>query len=209
MFYEPKDGHGLPHNPIQGCVVPRPIGWISTRSAAGVDNLSPYSHFNLAGMLPPMLMFCSNGPHVDGPMKDSATNAIETGEFVHNVATYALREKMIASSAHFERGVDEFERVGLTKLPSRLVGASRVAESPVAFECRVIEIVNLPCTMANSSNIMVIGEIVGVHIEEYILRDGLIDIGSLDPIARLGYNEYSKVSDVFAEKRPDDLLAKY
>ena len=209
MFYEPRIGHGLDHNPIQGCIVPRPIGWISTRSAAGIDNLSPYSHFNLAGMMPPMLSFCSNGPHSDGPLKDSAANAIETGEFVHNVATFELREKVIGSSAHFAREVDEFERVGLTKAACRIVAPPRVSEAPASFECRVIKVVDLPSTIVDSRNTMIIGEIVGVHIDEKAMRDGIVDIDLLNPLARLGYLDYSRISEVFSAPRPDPLLVRY
>jgi flavin reductase (DIM6/NTAB) family NADH-FMN oxidoreductase RutF len=209
MFYEPKDGHGLPYNPIQGCVVPRPIGWISTKSALGKTNLSPYSHFNIVGMMPPMVAFCSNGPHSEGPMKDSAANAIETGEFVHNVATFDLCEQVVASSAHFGRDVDEFEQVGLTKAPSRIVDVPRVKESPIAFECRVVKIVDLPSLMANSANTMVIGEVVGVHIDENVLKNGQVDIGLLQPLARMGYQQYARIVDIFEVNRPDNLLVKY
>jgi flavin reductase (DIM6/NTAB) family NADH-FMN oxidoreductase RutF len=209
MFYEPKYGHGLPHNPIQGCVVPRPIGWISTKSALGKANLSPYSHFNIVGMLPPMVAFCSNGPHAEGPMKDSAANAIETGVFVHNVATFELREKVVASSAHFPRDVDEFERVGLAKAECRLVDVPRVKESPIAFECRVVKVVTLPTSMQHAENTMIIGEIVGVHIDENVLRNGVVDSQLLQPLARMGYLEYATLGEIFEVNRPDSLLAKY
>jgi flavin reductase (DIM6/NTAB) family NADH-FMN oxidoreductase RutF len=209
MFYEPKNGHGLPHNPIQACVVPRPIGWISTKSALGNANLSPYSHFNIVGMMPPMVAFCSNGPHIDGPMKDSAANAIETGEFVHNVATFDLREQVVASSAHFGRDVDEFEMVGLTKAACRIVAPPRVKESPIAFECVVIKTVELPTAMTNSTNTMVIGEVVGVHIDESVLNNGVVDSSLLQPIARMGYLEYARIMEAFEISRPDPLLVKY
>jgi flavin reductase (DIM6/NTAB) family NADH-FMN oxidoreductase RutF len=209
MFFEPKEGHGLPHNPVHACVVPRPIGWISTLAADGCANLAPYSHFNLAGILPPLVTFCCNGPHSDGPMKDSAMNAIATGEFVHNVATFDLRERLVASSAHFSRDVDEFERAGLTKAASRLVAPPRVAESPIAFECRVVNVVTLPSIMADSGNTMIIGEVIGVHIDEAVLTDGLIDVTKLRPLARMGYQDYAAVVDVFTIPRPDPLLADY
>ena len=127
MFYEPKDGHGLPHNPINACVVPRPIGWITTVSTEGHVNLAPFSFFNLLQYVPVRVMFSVNGPHKDGGIKDSPTNAEETGEFVYNMATYDMREQVNKSAAHVGRDVDEMELVGLEKLPSRMVKPPRVA----------------------------------------------------------------------------------
>ncbi|ANY19590.1 Flavin reductase like domain protein [Tsuneonella dongtanensis] len=209
MFYKPRNGHGLPHNPLQACIVPRPIGWISTLSTDGVANLAPFSHFNIVGMLPPMVAFCNNGPHAEGSVKDSARNAIATGEFVHSVATFELREQVVQSSAHVSRDCDEFDFAGLTKAPSRMVAPPRVGESPISLECRVVKHVELPTTLANSSNVMVIGEVVGVHIAESVMTDGLVDVGKLRPLARMGYLDYASVAEVFSIARPDDLLVKY
>ena len=209
MFYEPDKGHRLPHNPIQACVVPRPIGWISTLSSAGEVNLAPFSHFNIAGMLPPMVSFCNNGPHSEGAMKDTARNAIETGEFVHSVATYALREQVAATSAHFGRAEDEFEKAMLTKAASQLVKPPRVAESPISFECKVVRHIDLPSRMSEGVNIMVIGEIIGVHLDEDVLSDGLVDVAKLRPLGRMGYLDYVEISEVFSIARPDALLVRY
>ena len=144
MFYEPKDGHGLPRNPFHACVVPRPIGWISTLTEEGVANLAPFSHSNLVSVEPPMVMFSCSGRHKDGDIKDSALNAEQTGEFVFNMATWDNREAMNLSSGHVGRDSDEFELAGLTKAPSVLVKPFRVAEAPINLECRTWKVIELP-----------------------------------------------------------------
>lgn len=202
MFYEPKNGHGLVRNPIKACVVPRPIGWISTMNRDGVCNLAPFSYSNLVVTAPPMFMFSSNGAHLDGDAKDSALNARETGEFVYNLSTWDTRDAMNASSAHVGRSEDEFDLVGLTKAPSVLVKPPRVAEAPINLECRTWKTIELPVLEPGIHNIMVIGEVVGVHIADEALKDGLIDSVALRPIARLGYLDYSVVDEVFALSRP-------
>jgi flavin reductase (DIM6/NTAB) family NADH-FMN oxidoreductase RutF len=170
MFYEPSQGHGLPHNPFKACVVPRPIGWVSTIGPEGANNLAPYSFFNAVADTPPMVMFSSNGVHPHGA-KDSADNAARSGEFVVNVATWDLRHTMNASSAPVETGVDEFVLAGLTAAPSRIVSAPRVAETPVNLECRTHQVVELPCA-PGGRNVTVFGEVVGVHIDESVLTPG-------------------------------------
>ena len=188
MFYVPGDDHGLPHDPLIACVVPRPIGWISTIDRDGRPNLAPFSLFNLVRYSPPAVMFAANGPHRDGGLKDSARNAVETGEFVYNMVTHAMRDPCNESSAFLERGADEFSFAGLAKAPSRLVAPPRVAESPVQFECRTIMQVSLPGEVANS---VIFGAVVGVHIDEAALTDGLIDYDRIRPLARMGYLDFA------------------
>lgn len=204
MFYEPRNSHGLRHNPFNGLVVPRPIGWISSMDKDGQVNLAPYSFFNAVSYFPPQVMFCSTSPHTvsDGP-KDSVRNIQETGEFVHNLATWSLREQLNLTSIAAPHGVDEFDVASLTKLPSALVAPPRVAESPVHLECKLIKIVDLPFTQEGGCNTVVFGEVVGVHIDDSVIVDGIVDIRKLDPIARLGYKEYARVVEVFSMDRPD------
>ena len=202
MFYEPKNGHGLPRNPIKACVVPRPIGWISTLSEDGVCNLAPFSFSNLVGSEPPMFVFSCNGPHSDGEIKDSALNARETGEFVYNLATWDNRDAMNATSVHASRAVDEFELAGLNKAPCVLVKPPRVAEAPVSFECRTWKVIELPSTRPDVHNLLVIGEVIGVHISDDALKEGFIDTTGLRPVARLGYLDYCVVDEVFEMPRP-------
>ena len=202
MFYEPKKGHGLPRDPIKACVVPRPIGWVSTISAQGVFNLAPFSYSNLVTTTPPMFMYCCNGAHLEGNVKDSALNAEQTGEFVYNLVTWETREAMNVSAAHVERSQDEFELAGLTKAASVMVKPPRVAEAPISLECRTWKLIKLPAPSADVSNIMVIGEVVGVHIADEALTEGFVDTAALRPVARLGYADYAVVDEVFALQRP-------
>jgi len=180
-FYEPAKGHGLPHDPFNSIVAPRPIGWVSTRSAAGVLNLAPYSFFNGFNYVPPIVGFASVG------RKDSLLNIEETGEFVWNLVTFPLAEAMNQTSAVVAADVDEFQLAGLTPTPSRLVKAPRVRESPVAFECRLTQIVQLQ-TAAHEpiSTFVTFGEVVGVHIDQRLLVDGVYDTARAQHIARGG-----------------------
>ena len=201
IFYEPhaRDRERLPHDPFKALVAPRPIGWVSTLAADGAVNLAPYSFFNAVGDQPPMVMFSSAG------MKDSAAYAHETREFVWNLPTYALREAMNATSAHLPRGASEFAHAGLSMAPSRLVDVPRVAESPVALECRVtqtLELVDLDGR--DTDRHLVIGQVVGVHIDErFVDERGQVDTARLAPIARCGYtDEYAVVDGLFRMSRP-------
>ncbi|MFY0681535.1 MAG: flavin reductase family protein [Thalassovita sp.] len=191
MFYDPSDDHGLARNPLISCVVPRPIGWISTLNTNGAANLAPFSLFNLVRYAPPTVMFAANGTHADGGLKDTAVNAMETGEFVYNMATANLKEACNQSSAPFGREVDEFSEVGLTKAPSRRVAPPRIAESPVQFECRTVMQVALP---GGAPNAVIFGEVVGVHIADWALTNGMIDIPRIRPLARMGYLDFA-ISD--------------
>ena len=180
-FYEPRNGHGLPHDPFNAIVGPRPIGWISSLSKAGIRNLAPYSFFNAFNYVPPIVGFASVGA------KDTLRNVQETGEFVWNLATRSLAKAMNSSCAAVPPEVDEFALAGLTPTPSRLIGAPRVAESPVAFECRVTQVVQLQ--RADGDTVptwLVLGEVVGIHIAEALLRDGVYDTAAAGHILRGG-----------------------
>ena len=198
MFYETiKNDHGLPYNPFKSCVVPRPIGWISTISLDGVPNLAPYSQFQNLSFDPPYVMFAAN-QKTDGSRKDSVVNAEQSGEFVHNMVTYELREAVNISAQEVPPDVDEFELAGLGKAPSKMVKPYRVEESPVQFECRYYQTLRLPGKSTMGSVDIVIGQVIGIHIkDEFIRRDGKLDILKMRPIARLGYYDYTCVESVF------------
>ena len=207
MFYRTDEKHGLRHNPFNALVAPRPIGWISTLDRDGQPNLAPYSFFNAVSYTPPQVLF-SGGPRPAGrgepvPMKDSVTNAGETGEFVCNIATWDLREQMNASSAHVPAGVDEFAVAGLTKVPSRLVKPPRVAESPVHLECVTVAVYPTLSVPGYRPNMIVLGKVVGIHIDERVLTDGIVDQSKLRLLGRLGGHDYVCVNEVFQMRRPD------
>jgi flavin reductase (DIM6/NTAB) family NADH-FMN oxidoreductase RutF len=199
MFYEPdKDDHGLPFNPYKSIVVPRPIGWISTVSHAGIVNLAPYSQFNNLGYDPPYVMFSANSLPETGHRKDSVKNATDTGEFVVNMATYALREAVNITSRSVEAGVDEAALAGLEMVPSRLVKPPRVAASPVHLECKLHCSLALPGNSLDQVHHVVIGRVVGVHIDDAALtREGKLDVLKIRPLARLGYFDYTSVETMF------------
>ena len=208
MFYEiDKNDHGLRYNPLKACVVPRPIGWITSMSAAGVVNLAPFSFFNILSYDPPFVMFSAGTHERDGGPKDTVANVEATGEFVYNMATWAQREAMNQTASIVERGVDELRAAGLEACPSRLVRPPRVAGSPVHFECRLHEVVTLPGRTPAAKHSLVIGHVVAVHIDDAALTpDGRIDVVRLRPIARLGYKEYTSVDSVFEMEKstPED-----
>jgi flavin reductase (DIM6/NTAB) family NADH-FMN oxidoreductase RutF len=180
-YYEPAAGHGLAHDPFNAIVGPRPIGWVATRSAAGVLNLAPYSFFNAFNYTPPLIGFSSNG------FKDSVRNAQDTGEFVWNLATRPLAEKMNMSAAIVPPEVDEFELAGLTAVDSRLVSVPRVGEALVAFECKVTQILRLKGKDgADADAWMTFGEVVAVHIDRSLIKDGVYDTAAARPILRGG-----------------------
>ena len=180
-FYEPAQGHGLPHDPFNAMVGPRPIGWVSTQDAKGRRNLAPYSFFNAFNYTPPLVGFASLGE------KDSLRNIRETGEFGWNLVTRPLAEAMNQSCAAVPPEVDAFTLAGLTPIASRLIGAPRVAESPVSFECRLTQLIQLEG--ADGSKLptwLVLGEVVGVHIARRLLKDGIYDTAAAEPILRGG-----------------------
>lgn len=198
MFYEPdKRNHGLRGDPFKAIVAPRPIGWITSVDAKGNVNLAPYSFFNGIGSRPALVMFSSEGH------KDSVNNIAETGEFVCNLATWDLREQMNATSAPFEHGVNEMERAGLAPAPSKLVKPPRVKASPCALECKLIQIVSIEDAHGIPADCqVVIGHVLGVHVDDRFIVDGRLDTAALKPIARCGYDQYAVVESLFAMTRP-------
>lgn len=204
MFYDVKKGdHGLGRDPFKALLVPRPIGWVTTMDAAGKVNLAPFSFFNAVAEHPQMVMYTCGGRKPDRSMKDSLANAREHGEFVWNLATWELREKMNATSTTLPTEVDEMAYAGLTPAASRLVKPPRVAESPVQFECKVWKVLDLPGTEAEGPNGMVIGFVVGVHLRDDLIVNGRVKIQNARPIARLGYSEYTVVENAFRMPFPD------
>ena len=199
-YYEPAQGHGLAHDPFNSIVGPRPIGWISTVDRDGRRNLAPYSFFNAFNYVPPIVGFCSVG------RKDSVRNAEATGEFGWSLSTFALAEAMNASCAAVPAEVDEFETARLTPAPSRLIGAPRVGESPVSFECKVAQILRLrTATGRDVDSWMVFGEVVAVHIDRALIRDGVYQTALAEPILRGGGpGDYFKVTEAekFVMMRP-------
>ncbi|MDX8492661.1 flavin reductase family protein [Mesorhizobium sp. VK22B] len=197
MFYEPSKGHGLPHDPSKAIVAPRPIGWISTIDRQGKVNLAPYSFFNAFSTRPFIVWFSSEGE------KDSATIAAESGEFVANLVSRELAEKMNRTAVDAPRGVSEFGYADLAMAPSRLVAPPRVAEAPAALECRVTEIFRPRALDGTQTGAVVVaGEVVGVHIDEAYLKDGQFDIVRAGNVGRLGYMDYASVNEIFSMRRP-------
>jgi flavin reductase (DIM6/NTAB) family NADH-FMN oxidoreductase RutF len=180
-FYEPAQGHGLPHDPFNAIVGPRPIGWVSTCDANGVLNLAPYSFFNAFNYTPPIVGFSSIG------YKDSVRNIEATGEFVWNLTTHDLAEAMNQTCAAVPPEVDEFALAGLTPLASRLVRPPRVQESPVGFECKLSQLIRLTSAQGDPiDSWLVLGEVVGIHIAQRLLKDGVYDTARAGHILRGG-----------------------
>jgi len=200
MFYEPdkRDRSVLPYDAFKAIVAPRPIGWITSVDAEGRINLAPYSFFNGVNSRPPLVMFASES------RKDSVRNIEATSEFVCNLATWDLREAMNATSAPLPHGVNEMERAGLTPVPSQLVRPPRVAQSPCALECRLLQIVTLDDLAGKPSGCHVVfGQVVGVHIDDQFIKNGRLDTGAMRPIARCGYDDYTVVERIFSMQRPE------
>jgi len=203
MFYEPRKGHGLKFDPFKAIVAPRPIGWISTVDREGRPNLAPYSFFNAMGSPPPMVAFSSDD------LKDSAANAVATGEFVFNLCTMSLGRQMNATSESVPHEVNEFDLAGLEMAPSRLVKPGRVAASPASFECKLLQVVHLHDIDGNPTHSHVVfGQVVGVHIDPRFIKDGRFDTAGAQPLARCGYQDYAVVTEIFEMVRPDELRAR-
>jgi len=210
VYYEPGNPdcqHGLEYDPFKSCVVPRPIGWISTISPDGTANLAPYSQFQNLTFDPPYVMFSANNDATPerahaGGRKDTTFNAETAGEFVWNMATYDLRDAVNKTAAHYAPGVDEFDKAGLTKAPSRIVKVPRVAESPVQFECKYHTTLRLPGNSLFGTVDVVIGRVVAVHIKEEALTNGRVDVKKIKPLARCGYMEYTYIQDTFEMRIP-------
>ena len=208
MYYEiAKNDHGLRYNPLKACVVPRPIGWLTTLNSGGAVNLAPFSFFNLLSYDPPFVMFSAGRHEGDGGTKDSVANIAAIGEFVYNMATWAQKDQMNRTAAILDHSVDELAAAGLEAVPSRLVKPPRVKGSPVHFECRLHRVIELPGRTPAGKHDLVIGEVIAVHIDDgAFTADGRIDIVKLRPIARLGYKDYVSVDATFQmdKSTPED-----
>jgi flavin reductase (DIM6/NTAB) family NADH-FMN oxidoreductase RutF len=198
MNYAPgTDPCPLPFSPFKSCTVPRPIGWISTINTAGQANLAPYSQWQNLSFDPPMVMFAAN-PYSDGRRKHSVVNAEQTGWFVWNMATYALREAVNISAAEWPEGVDEFEKAGMTKAPCIDAPGPRVAESPAHFECRYLSTTRLAGNSNHGWVDVVFGQVMRIHVKDEVIRaDGKLDIPAIQPLARMGYYDYTTVTETF------------
>lgn len=200
MFYRPEDGHGLPYNPFNAIVTPRPIGWISTQDSAENRNLAPYSFFNAVAYVPPQVMFSSTGMKSDQDgTKDSVSNIRETGVFCVNIVEYSMRDAMNASSAAFAKSEDEFIKAGLEAVACDTISGFRVAGAPASLECKLTQILQLP----GEANFVVFGEVTGVHMRDDCMVDDRFDVTKFRPLARLGYKDYSVVDNIFSLSRPD------
>ena len=201
MFYEPKNGHGLPHNPFNAVVSPRPIGRISTRGADGQANLAPFSFLNAEADVPPQVMFASTSAKPDrGDTKDSVANIRDTGVFAVNIVAFAARDVMNQTSGTWARETDEFKLAGVEKAACNTIDCPRVANTPATLECKLTQIVQLP----GEANFAVFGEVTGVHLCEDCIVDGKFDVTTFNPLTRLGYRDYSVIREVISLDRPDD-----
>ena len=207
MFYDTaRRDHGMTQDPLTALVVPRPIGWISTLDGQGRVNLAPYSFYNAVSASPPMVYFSTTGTYGDNPTKHSRRNAEETGEFVVNMVSAELAEQMNVTTTMVDYGVDEMKLAGLTPAPSRYVKPPRVAESPIALECRYRKTIEMPIEQGREKHqaTVVFGHVVGIHVADGIIKDGRIDTLAFKPVARLGYSEYTTTDNVWKMRRPDD-----
>ena len=202
MFFEPKNGHGLPHNPFNALVVPRPIGWISSRDSMGSDNLAPYSFFNAVAYTPPQVMFSSTGSKADREgVKDTLANIRDTGVFCVNIVGKDMLDAMNATSETLPNDVDEFAHAGLEKVECETINCARVTNISAALECELIDTV----VMRGGQNTVVFGEVTGIYMNDKCIVDGKFDISKFTPVGRLGYMDYALVMDPFELVRPDAL----
>ena len=206
MYYRPgRDDHGLPRNPFNALITPRPIAWIVARDGNGVDNLAPFSFFNGAAYEPPIVSTAFTGAKLgahQGERKDTLANIEATGVYSVNLVPTSLKDAMNASAAHLGAGESEFAAAGVTNVDCAEIACGRVAESPATLECELVEVVNLP-NEGPGRNATIFGQVVGVHIDDAILKDGLIDPTSFKPLARMGYLDYASITDIFTLKRPE------
>ena len=203
MFYQTDQSHGLPHDPFKSCVVPRPIAWVSSIHPNGTVNLAPFSFFNGLASDPPMVMISFTGYHEHGGEKDSLFNIKSSGDFVINIVPAELTEAMNITTAPVGHEIDELALANLTSEKSILVKPPRVSEAPINMECEFFQEIKLPCTLQNSINTTIIGKVLGIHIKDEVLVDGMIDLSKIKPLARLGYNQYTTVDNVFTMTRPN------
>jgi flavin reductase (DIM6/NTAB) family NADH-FMN oxidoreductase RutF len=202
VFYKTSEPHGLPHDPFKSCIVPRPIAWVTSLHPNGAVNLAPFSFFQALASDPPMVIIAFTGYHAHGGEKDTLSNIKATGEFVINMVPQNLKDAMNVTSGPHEHDVDELELAGLIAEPSELVKPPRVGEAPIHLECEFFQEIVLPCTLENSINHSFIGKVLGVHISDEVLNEGLIDLNRIKPLARLGYQQYTAVDNVFKMTRP-------
>ena len=201
MFFRPEDGHGLPHNPFNALIVPRPIAWIATRGAAGVNNLAPYSFFSGAAYVPPQVMFASTGTKEDREgTKDTLGNIRESGVFCVNLVEAARTDAMNATSQTLAAGTSEFDHAGLTAEDCKMIDCPRLADAPASLECRLVDIHRA----RGAANFVTIGEVTGIHLRDDCLVDGKFDPLTFTPLSRLGYRDYTRVTEQFELTRPDD-----
>ena len=208
MHYDPRsEQRPLPYDPFKSCTVPRPIGWLSTLSTNGVNNLAPFSQWQNLTFDPPLVMFAANG-YPDGRRKDTVVNAEESGWFVWNMATWALREAVNRSAQAVSSDIDEFELAGVSGVPCIDAPGLRVQESPCHFECRYLSTHRFPGN-SNVGNVdVVFGEVVRIHIDDDVVAaDGKLDIAAIRPIARMGYYDYAVIDDVFEMRIPGEQTA--
>jgi flavin reductase (DIM6/NTAB) family NADH-FMN oxidoreductase RutF len=197
MFYDAnKLDHGLPLDPFYAIIAPRPIAWISTRSQSGINNLAPYSFFNAFADNPAYVAFGSGGP------KDTLTNIRETGVFAVNLVSQDLKDAMNASSAVVDRGVDEFGLAGLTPASCNMISAPRVAGSPATLECRHFKTIDLPNDEGEAHDFLVIGRVLGIHIDDRFVENGRVNTAAMKLVARLGYSEYATIEQSWRMRRP-------
>jgi len=198
MFYDAvKNDHGLANDPFKALVAPRPIAWISTLGADGIANLAPYSFFNAFAQSPHYVAFGS------GPRKDTLRNIEANGEFAVNLVSHGQREQMNATSASVGPKTDEFNLAGISRMPCRLIAPPRVADSPACLECRLFQVVPLPQDNGLADDFLVIGRVVGIHIDKRFISDGRVDTAPMQLVARLGYSEYATVTEAWRMRRPD------
>jgi flavin reductase (DIM6/NTAB) family NADH-FMN oxidoreductase RutF len=205
MFFDPRENprpEPLRHNPLNALVAPRPIGWIGSVSAAGEVNLAPFSYFNAVSADPMLVVFAPNEKPGGGP-KDTLSNVRETGEFTASIVSAELARAMNETSRAAPRGVSEFNLAGLTPAASSLVRPPRVAEARAALECRVWDIVALPAAPGGRGSHLVIGSVVGIHIDDELIVDGRVNSLALGQVARLGYFDYGVLDELFEMARPD------
>ena len=204
MFYETnKKNHGLKYDPFKSCIIPRPIAWITTISNNGEDNCAPYSFFNGVASDPPMVMFANNGPAIinKGP-KDTFSNIKDNSEFVINISTYNNKDKMNETCFPLAKGESEIDLAKLETRESKIVKPKILSESPINMECKLHQIIDLPVNNKNEYNGIIIGQVLGIHIQDDYILNGIIDVKKLKPLARLGYMDYSIVDSFFQMNRP-------
>lgn len=205
MFYDTRNNnHNMKYNPFKACVVPRPIGWISSIDNTGVVNIAPYSYFNAISDIPPMVMFASS-TNKDGQDKDTIRNILQNGEFVVNIANFAMHQEMQLSSTPLPYGESEAEAFNIEMTSSHCIKTPRIKYSPISLECKYIKTISLDFidqdNVIQPTSSVVIGHVVGIYIDDSVIVDGKIIINKLDPIARLGYNEYARIIESFTMQK--------